>query len=131
MLVLRPMAALAALFSLPVLADPVVLDPVQVTAGRVAESNFEVPQPVTVLTAEDIARKTPQVMAELLRGEAGVFFQQTGPGQGMAIVRRSGGGVALPCGGVAELPESRGHCERRQCGAGDAGRGAHRELRFA
>ena len=95
MLFLRPLAALAALFSLPALADPVVLDPVQVTAGRVAESSFEVPQPVTVLTAEDIARKAPQVMAELLRGEAGVFFQQTGPGQGMAIVRGLKGAEVL------------------------------------
>lgn len=95
MLFLRPMAAFAAVFSLPVFAAPVVLDPVQVTANRVAESSFEVPQPITVLTAEDIAKKTPQVMAELLRGEAGVFFQQTGAGQGMAIVRGLKGAEVL------------------------------------
>lgn len=66
---------------------PVQLDPVQVTASREKASSFEVPQPVTVLTADDIDRLSPQVMGELLRGESGVFFQQTGPGQGMAIVR--------------------------------------------
>jgi len=68
---------------------------VQVTAGRDPEPEFEVPQPVTVLTAEDIAEKTPQVMAELLRGQPGVFFQQTGAGQGMAIVRGLKGSEVL------------------------------------
>lgn len=88
-------AAAAALFATPVLADSVMLDPVQVTANRQAESSFEVPQPVTVLTAADIAERTPQVMAELLRGQPGVFFQQTGAGQGMAIVRGLKGSEVL------------------------------------
>lgn len=91
----RCAAAAAATFIAPVFADAVVLDPVQVTASRQAESSFEVPQPVTVLDAEDIAKKSPQVMAELLRGEAGVFFQQTGAGQGMAIVRGLKGAEVL------------------------------------
>lgn len=91
------LALAAAAFCLPVFADDTaaVLDPVQVTATRVAESVFDVPQPVTVLTAEDIAKKTPQVMGELLRGQAGVFFQQTGAGQGMAIVRGLKGAEVL------------------------------------
>lgn len=71
------------------------LDPVQVTATRAPASSFEVPQPVSVLTAQDIAGKTPQVMAELLRGQPGVFFQQTGAGQGMAIVRGLKGSEVL------------------------------------
>lgn len=75
--------------------DTAVLDPVQVTASRIAEPSFNVPQPVTVLTAADIAEKTPQVMAELLRGQPGVFFQQTGAGQGMAIVRGLKGAEVL------------------------------------
>lgn len=66
---------------------PVQLDPVQVTATRGSAGSFEVTQPVTVLSAEDIGNRSPQVMGELLRGESGVYFQQTGPGQGMAIVR--------------------------------------------
>ena len=78
------------------LADASIqLDPVQVTATRAPESSFEVPQPLTVLTAEDIAKKTPQVMGELLRGQPGVYFQQTGPGQGMAIVRGLKGAEVL------------------------------------
>ncbi len=75
--------------------DSVLLAPVQVTASRFAESTFEVPQPVTVLTAKDISERTPQVMAELLRGQPGVFFQQTGAGQGMAIVRGLKGSEVL------------------------------------
>lgn len=74
---------------------PVLLEPVQVTAGRASQPEFGVPQPVTVLDAADIAGKHPQVMGELLRGESGVYFQQTGPGQGMAIVRGLKGSSVL------------------------------------
>ncbi len=89
-------ALAAAVFCLPALgADATRLDPVQVTATRAAESAFNVAQPVTVLTAEDISEKTPQVMAELLRGQPGVYFQQTGAGQGMAIVRGLKGSEVL------------------------------------
>lgn len=88
-----------AAFCLPVWADDAttaaILDPVQVTATRSAATSFEVAQPVTVLDTEDIRSKTPQVMAELLRGEPGVFFQQTGAGQGMAIVRGLKGAEVL------------------------------------
>ncbi|MES2682341.1 MAG: TonB-dependent receptor [Pseudomonadota bacterium] len=89
-------ALFAAAFCLPVLADDATrLDPVQVTATRTAESSFDVAQPVTVLGAGQIGEKTPQVMAELLRGQPGVFFQQTGAGQGMAIVRGLKGAEVL------------------------------------
>ena len=96
----RSAASLAvAAFCLPVWADDAttaaILDPVQVTATRSAATSFEVAQPVTVLDTEDIRSKTPQVMAELLRGEPGVFFQQTGAGQGMAIVRGLKGAEVL------------------------------------
>ncbi len=76
-------------------ADVTQLDPVQVTATRTSQPAFDVPQPVTVLTAAEISEKTPQVMAELLRGQPGVFVQQTGPGQGMAIVRGLKGSEVL------------------------------------
>ena len=91
---LLPLAA--GLACLPAFAEPsTVLEPVQVTATRSAESTFAVPQPVTVLTAEEIAERSPQVMGEALRGEAGVFFQQTAPGQGMVIVRGLKGSEVL------------------------------------
>ena len=76
-------------------APDAVLDPVQVTATRLPESSFEVPQPVTVLDARAISERTPQVMAELLRGAAGAYFQQTGAGQGMAIIRGLKGAEVL------------------------------------
>ncbi len=89
-------ALAAAAFCCSAVADEaLLLAPVQVTATRAAESSFEVPQPVTVLTAAEISEKTPQVMAELLRGQPGVFFQQTGAGQGMAIVRGLKGSEVL------------------------------------
>lgn len=72
-----------------------VLESVQVTATRVAEPIFAVPQPVTVLEREEISKRAPQVLAEALRGEAGVFFQQTAPGQGMVIVRGLKGSEVL------------------------------------
>lgn len=75
--------------------ETILLGPVQVTATRAAQGAFEVSQPVTVVTAQDISEKTPQVMAELLRGQPGVFFQQTGAGQGMAIVRGLKGAEVL------------------------------------
>ncbi|MDP3856234.1 MAG: TonB-dependent receptor [Stagnimonas sp.] len=89
------LAIAAAMLASPAFADPVILEPVQVTAGRLPEPGFELPQPLTVLDAEAIDKKSPQVMAELLRGEAGVYFQQTGPGQGMAIVRGLKGAEVL------------------------------------
>jgi outer membrane receptor protein involved in Fe transport len=73
----------------------VELSPMQVTSGRVPEAEFEVPQPVTVLTRKQVAERNPQVMAEALRYETGAFFQQTGPGQGMVIVRGLKGSEVL------------------------------------
>ena len=88
-------SALAGLASPAIAEEAVRLTPVQVTAARVPEPAFAVPQPIAVLDADEIAKKTPQVMAELLRGQPGVFFQQTGAGQGMAIVRGLKGAEVL------------------------------------
>jgi outer membrane receptor protein involved in Fe transport len=63
------------------------LDEVQVTAQRREVASNAVAQWVTTLTEEQVEARRPQVMAEALRGEAGAFFQQTAPGQGMVIVR--------------------------------------------
>ncbi len=90
-----PAIAKAADGEVPTTAASVQLEPVQVTASRIAESSFEVSQPITVLSAQDLREKTPQVMGELLRGQTGVYFQQTGAGQGMAIVRGLKGSEVL------------------------------------
>lgn len=102
---LRPAARVLAM-AMAGCADPVFavddkedgvvqLSPVQVTAGRQTEGVLDVPQPVTVLTRRQIERRSPQVMTELLRGQPGAFFQQTGPGQGIVIVRGLKGAEVL------------------------------------
>jgi hemoglobin/transferrin/lactoferrin receptor protein len=63
------------------------LDEVTVTATRLAEPTFDVPRAVTVVTQDDVVRQTPFVASDLLRGQTGVFVQQTTPGQGTPIVR--------------------------------------------
>ena len=88
-LALLPFAALAAEES------PVALSPVQVTAARGAEAAFEVPQAVTVLTEAQLEVQSPQVMADLLRGQPGAFVQSSGPGQGIVIVRGLKGSEVL------------------------------------
>src|SRR5688572_2642144 len=71
------------------------LSPVQVTAGRQPESQYQVPQPVTVLTGAEIDRLDPQVLAQALAYQPGAFFQQSGPGQGIVIVRGLKGSEVL------------------------------------
>jgi outer membrane receptor protein involved in Fe transport len=71
------------------------LDPIQVTAGRQSEPQYQVPQPVTVLTQEQLEKLNPQAMTEALRYEPGAFFQQTGPGQGIVITRGLKGAEVL------------------------------------
>lgn len=71
------------------------LDRIQVTATRRAEQVLEVPVGVTVVDAEDIARRAPQTVADLLHGEPGTYVQQTTPGQGVVIVRGLKGSEVL------------------------------------
>ncbi len=68
---------------------------VQITARRVREPVAEVSQAVTIVDASTIRARTPQVIAEALRGAPGAYFQQTAPGQGMAIVRGLKGSEVL------------------------------------
>lgn len=75
--------------------EPVDLGTLQVTAARTSEATFSIPQPVTVITAEEIAERSPQVMTEAFRYEPGAFFQQTGPGQGIVISRGLKGAEVL------------------------------------
>lgn len=74
---------------------PAALSPVQVTAGRNAEAQADVPQAVTVVTREQIDRQAPQTWTDLLRGQPGVFNQSSGPGQGIIIVRGLKGSEVL------------------------------------
>lgn len=71
------------------------LDPLQVTAGREPESQYQVPQSVTVLSAEQIDQIAPQVITQALAYQPGAFFQQSGPGQGIVIVRGLKGSEVL------------------------------------
>jgi outer membrane receptor protein involved in Fe transport len=75
--------------------EPTQLETLQVTAGRQPESQYEVPQLVTVLSAADVAEIAPQVIAEALAYQPGAFFQQSGPGQGIVIVRGLKGSEVL------------------------------------
>lgn len=72
-----------------------MLDQIQVTATRQAESAFDVPVATTVLNREHIDRSAPQVVMDLLHGEPGTYVQQTTPGQGVVIVRGLKGSEVL------------------------------------
>ena len=59
------------------------METIVVTATRTEESVLDVAEAVSVVGAEDIARQAPEILAEMLRGVPGAFFQQTTPGQGI------------------------------------------------
>ncbi len=71
------------------------LDAIQVTATRRAESISEVAQAVTVITEEELRKRSGQTNADLLHGEVGTFVQQTTPGQAVVIVRGLKGSEVL------------------------------------
>lgn len=90
---------LALISALPAFANPVdpakTLDAIQVTAARRDEGTQDVPQAVTVLTADKLIERNAQTAADLLHGEVGTFVQQTTPGQGVVIVRGLKGSEVL------------------------------------
>jgi len=71
------------------------LDTVSVTASRAATSTFATPRAVTVISTPEIGERTVQSMAQLLRGQPGIFIQQTTPGQSTPIVRGLKGSEVL------------------------------------
>jgi len=71
------------------------LETVIVTATRTEESVLDVAEAISVVGAEDIARQAPEMLAEMLRGVPGAFFQQTTPGQGIPIIRGLKGSQVL------------------------------------
>ena len=75
--------------------DVRALETVQVTATRTEQSIYAVSEAVTVIDKESIDRHAPELLAEMLRGVPGAFFQQTTPGQGIPIIRGMKGSQVL------------------------------------
>jgi outer membrane receptor protein involved in Fe transport len=71
------------------------LEHVQVTATRRAMRDFDVSAAVTQVDDVSIRAEAPDVLAEILRGLPGTFFQQTTPGQGIPIIRGLKGSQVL------------------------------------
>ncbi|MGK2927360.1 MAG: TonB-dependent receptor plug domain-containing protein [Lysobacterales bacterium] len=71
------------------------LETVVVTATRIEQSVLDVAAAVSVVGAEDIERLAPELLADMLRGVPGAFFQQTTPGQGIPIIRGLKGSQVL------------------------------------
>ncbi len=75
--------------------DSGIVELIQVTAKRRSASTLDTAQPVTVVTESDLRESAPTITADALRGSAGVFVQQTTPGQGNAIIRGLKGSEVL------------------------------------
>jgi outer membrane receptor protein involved in Fe transport len=71
------------------------LESVIVTATRIEQSILDVAEAITVIDGEEIRRQAPELLAEMLRGMPGAFFQQTTPGQGIPIIRGLKGSQVL------------------------------------
>ena len=63
------------------------LEQVTVTATRRTEDARDLPAPIGGLDEDTLRSLGADVVAGALRGQPGVFFQQTTPGQGIPIVR--------------------------------------------
>ena len=71
------------------------LETQQITATRTTSNSFDVPTAVTTVSSDEIERQTPQIVPDLLRGQTGVFIQETTPGQAIPIVRGLKGSEVL------------------------------------
>jgi outer membrane receptor protein involved in Fe transport len=71
------------------------LEHVQVTATRMQKRDIDIAAAVTAIDAETVLQFAPDVIAEMLRGQPGTFFQQTTPGQGVPIIRGLKGSQVL------------------------------------
>ncbi|MDH4021121.1 MAG: Plug domain-containing protein, partial [Xanthomonadales bacterium] len=63
------------------------LEHVQVTATRSNKRDIDISAAVTAINEAEVLKLAPDVVAEMLRGQPGAFFQQTTPGQGIPIIR--------------------------------------------
>jgi TonB-dependent heme/hemoglobin receptor len=77
------------------LHEPDALEHVQVTATRTNKRDIDISAAVTVIEGEEVLKLAPDVIAEMLRGQPGAFFQQTTPGQGIPIIRGLKGSQVL------------------------------------
>jgi outer membrane cobalamin receptor len=71
------------------------MESVVVTATRTEASVLEVADAISAIDSTDISRLAPELLAEMLRGVPGAFFQQTTPGQGIPIIRGLKGSQVL------------------------------------
>ncbi|MGB5485856.1 MAG: TonB-dependent receptor [Lysobacterales bacterium] len=71
------------------------LEHVQVTATRSNKRDIDISAAVTAIDEKAILELAPDVIAEMLRGQPGAFFQQTTPGQGIPIIRGLKGSQVL------------------------------------
>ena len=95
-----------ALFAFPAFADDDLaledleesertMETVVVTATRKEESLIDVAEAVSLVGLEEINRMAPDILAEMVRGLPGAYFQQTTPGQGIPIIRGLKGSQVL------------------------------------
>ena len=68
---------------------------VQVTATRTSKRDIDIAAAVTAIDEDEVLKLAPDVIAEMLRGQPGAFFQQTTPGQGIPIIRGLKGSQVL------------------------------------
>ena len=92
---LSPNLLLANDESLDDLYETDALEHVQVTATRTNERDIDISAAVTVVEEGTVLKLAPDVIAEMLRGQPGAFFQQTTPGQGIPIIRGLKGSQVL------------------------------------
>jgi outer membrane receptor protein involved in Fe transport len=71
------------------------METIVVTATRKEESVLEVAEAVSAIDSDAVNRLAPELLAEMLRGVPGAFFQQTTPGQGIPIIRGLKGSQVL------------------------------------
>ena len=71
------------------------MERIVVTSGRHATRLLDTSQATTLVTGEELSNKSLTIPIDALRGEPGVFVQQTTPGQGIPIVRGLKGSQVL------------------------------------
>jgi len=81
--------------SLDDMYEPDALEHVQVTATRTDKRDIDISAAVTAIEGDEVLKLAPDVIAEMLRGQPGAFFQQTTPGQGIPIIRGLKGSQVL------------------------------------
>jgi outer membrane receptor protein involved in Fe transport len=72
-----------------------VQEHVQVTATRTSKRDIDVAAAITTIDESAMLESAPDVIAEMLRGMPGAFYQQTTPGQGVPIIRGLKGSQVL------------------------------------